>query len=287
MRYSTVTMIVTLLQLAIAGVAGAQSTTDLVHASLLANVSTINPGEPFTLGVLLNLKPGWHVYWTNPGDSGLPTRVQWFLPPGFTASELRFPVPERIDLPGGIVIFGYTDQVMLTATITPPVTRPVTPSAESAAAPTAFDIAAKVSWLCCSEDCVPGKTTLNIELTAGDKSVPANTPLFEQWQTRLPIPAPTPATPLVLSDPSPHTQVMTTRRITDPKAIIPGAVDGLLLTVGTPRLTATGTTIPLNAQILKGQTVTAKSVPILVTWADPDGNHRLGEELTVPIVSGR
>jgi DsbC/DsbD-like thiol-disulfide interchange protein len=263
-----------------AGAAQAQSSQgqvgNLVQASLLANVSAVTPGEPFTAGVLLKMKPGWHTYWSNPGDAGLPTRVQWILPPGFTASDLRFPVPTRIDDPGGIVVYGYPDQVLLTSTITPP------SQVDSAAVP----ITAKVNWLCCAENCVPGKATLNLQLGVGEKSAPDNTELFETWQTRLPTSAAAPVAPLVLSDPSPETKIRTTRKITDPKSIIPGAVDGLILTVGTPRLTNLGTTIPICARVLKGETVSAKSIPILLTWADPDGKDRLGEEITVPIVGG-
>jgi len=279
MRKLTVTMIVTCLVLGATAIATAQNTSDLVQASILADASNIKPGEPFTVGVLLKIKPGWHVYWTNPGDAGLPTRVQWILPPGYTASEVRFPVPEHLDQPGGIVCFGYTDEVMLTSTITPP-------SQSSANDSTAVDITAKVNWLCCSENCVPGKAILTLQLITGDKTLPDNTQLFEQWQNRLPTRTSAPAAPLVLSDSPPHTQILTTRKITDPKAIIPGTVDGLIVSVGAPQSTATGTTIPVSAQVLKGQTITASSVPVLLTWADPDGKVRLGEEITVPIVGG-
>jgi hypothetical protein len=268
MRSLFVTMIVTVMLLSQGETARAQSRSDLVHASLLANVSTI--------------KPDWHVYWINPGDAGLPTRVKWILPAGYTASELRFPVPQHIDQPGGLVIYGYTDEVLLTSIITPP---------SMAGDSTSVPIAAKVDWLCCSEDCIPGKATLNLQLMQGDKSVPDNTDLFQQWQNRLPIIVPTSPPPLVLSDSTPQTQVVTTRIINDPKAIIPGAVDGLILTVGTPVVTPQGTTIPISAQILKGQTVSAKSLPILATWAAPDGkarpDNRWGVQINVPIVSGR
>jgi DsbC/DsbD-like thiol-disulfide interchange protein len=258
------------------GGSAAEAQTDLVHASLLANVSAIKPGEPFTVGVLLTLKPGWHVYWSNPGDAGLPTRVQWMLPSGYTASELQFPVPEHIEQPGGIVIYGYEKEVMLSAVVTPP----------AVAFSSAADITAKVNWLCCSEECVPGKTTVSLQLPTAKKAVADNAALFEQWQCRLPAHAQATAAPLVLSDPTPHTHILTARKVTDPKSIIPGTVDGLILTVGAPQSTAAGTTIPISAQILKGQSVTANSVPILLTWADTDTKARLGEEIRVPIVSG-
>ena len=44
------------------------------------------------VGVLLEVEPGWHVYWMNPGDSGAPTTVSLTLPPGFTAGPVRFPL---------------------------------------------------------------------------------------------------------------------------------------------------------------------------------------------------
>src|SRR4051794_3025095 len=90
---------------------------ELVRAKLLADVSAIQPGQPFTVGVLLTIEPGWHVYWKNPGDSGLSTSAKWTLPEGFKAGDLQFPVPTRFDLEGGLVNYGYHDEVMLTATI--------------------------------------------------------------------------------------------------------------------------------------------------------------------------
>src|SRR4051794_15776316 len=86
---------------------------DLVKAELRADVKTVRPGERFTVGVLLKIKPGWHVYWLNPGDSGLPTRVKFNLPEGFTAGPLKYPLPVRFDQAGGILGYGYHDEVML------------------------------------------------------------------------------------------------------------------------------------------------------------------------------
>src|SRR5438874_13838035 len=96
--------------LALVSAAVAAPPKDLVQATLLADVDSVKPGKPFTLGVLLKIKPGWHVYWTNPGDSGAPTRVKWNLPEGWKAAELQYPIPRRIELPGGVVNYGYEDQ---------------------------------------------------------------------------------------------------------------------------------------------------------------------------------
>src|SRR5205814_10225203 len=124
-------------------------------ATLLADVDSVKAGKPFTLGVLLKIKPGWHVYWKNPGDSGLPTRVTWTMPEGFTAGELRFPIPTRFDQPGDIIGYGYHDELHLTATVTPPKNL-------DAGKPLTFG--ADVAWLVCEKVCLPGKASVSVEL---------------------------------------------------------------------------------------------------------------------------
>jgi len=58
----------------------------LVQARLVADTTAVVPGKPFEAGVLLEMAEGWHVYWENPGDAGIPTRVDWELPEGWVTS---------------------------------------------------------------------------------------------------------------------------------------------------------------------------------------------------------
>ena len=158
--------------------AAAPTGNDLVHATLLADVDSVKPGKPFTLGVLLKITPGWHIYWKNPGDSGLPTRVKWNLREGFSAGELKFPIPTHFELPGDIAGYGYHDEVLLTATITPP---------NSLETGKKLTLGADVAWLVCEKVCLPGKATAMIELPVGAEAKPANKDVFEKWTARLPI----------------------------------------------------------------------------------------------------
>ena len=57
---------------------------DLVMADLVGETASIAPGTPLWVDLRLAVKPGWHVYGQNPGDSGLPTAIDWELPPGFS-----------------------------------------------------------------------------------------------------------------------------------------------------------------------------------------------------------
>src|SRR5579872_7073313 len=82
---------------------------DQARPRLVANVKTVKPGETFRVGVLIELSPGWHIYWKNPGESGIATTVAF----RGNVTPVEFPTPDRLDLEGGIVSYGYTDKVLL------------------------------------------------------------------------------------------------------------------------------------------------------------------------------
>src|SRR5690349_20203345 len=70
----------------------------VTHAkvSLVAENNSLRAGQAVMLGVLFDLEKGWHIYWVNPGDSGEPPKIQWQLPAGFQAKEIRWPTPMRL-----------------------------------------------------------------------------------------------------------------------------------------------------------------------------------------------
>ena len=63
--------------------------TENVRAELLADASAIKPGEPFWVGLRQTIRPKWHTYWKNPGDSGLPTEITWKLPEALAGGVMR------------------------------------------------------------------------------------------------------------------------------------------------------------------------------------------------------
>ena len=161
----------------LAPVAAAQPDDHPARVELLADVSSIKPGEPFTLGIRFTMRSHWHVYWINPGDSGMPPQVKWKLPEGFTVSELQFPVPKTFEQPGDMVGYGYEDEVLLTATVTPP---------KDLKQGTTVPFAADVSWMVCQDVCLLGDAALSLELTTSDVAEPSNERLFKTWADRLP-----------------------------------------------------------------------------------------------------
>jgi thiol:disulfide interchange protein DsbD len=147
----------------------------LVKASLLADTTAIVPGQPFQVGLLLEMAPGWHTYWEYSGDSGLPTTIDWRLPPGFAAGAIQWPVPEAKVEPGDIQVYAYSGRVLLLTTITPP---------RDASADVTLRAAS--SWLVCAEICVPGGAELELTLPVEKSAAPANAALFEEFRSRLP-----------------------------------------------------------------------------------------------------
>ena len=153
---------------------------ELVKAELLANTTTIVPGRPFTVGVLLRMAPHWHTYWKFPGDAGIPTEVKWNLPPGWKAGEIQWPIPLRLAEPGDIQIYGYHDEVLLRQEITPP----------ASFTDSSVKLAAEVSWLVCERICIPGSASLQLELQVGAEAAAANEDLFRRFARMLPQPWP-------------------------------------------------------------------------------------------------
>src|SRR5436305_232356 len=108
---------------------------EMVHASLVADTSAVDAANPYTVGLLLRMAPGWHTYWKYSGDAGLPTEIKWNLPPGWRVGEIQLPIPFKTNDPGDIQTYGYQDEVLLIQEITPPAdvgTSPVKLSAQAA-----------------------------------------------------------------------------------------------------------------------------------------------------------
>jgi len=154
----------------------------LVKAELLADTSTIVPGKPFTVGLLLRMAPGWHTYWKFSGDAGLPTELKWKLPPGWKIGEIQWPIPLKTIDPGDIQTYGYLDEVLLMQQVTLPPNLGNEP----------VKISADASWLVCEKICIPGGATLQLELPKSTASQPANTELFARYRHLLPQNWPSP-----------------------------------------------------------------------------------------------
>ncbi|HSN20171.1 MAG TPA: thioredoxin family protein [Usitatibacter sp.] len=124
-----------------------------VEAQLVSDKLSAQPGKPVLVGLKLRMIPDWHTYWKNPGDSGLPTRIQWELPPGWKAGPIQWPYPSLLPV-GPLMNYGYEDDVVLLSELTPP----------ADARPGTADIKAHAAWLVCKDICVPEKGDLDLAM---------------------------------------------------------------------------------------------------------------------------
>ena len=139
------------------------------------------PGGEVELAIEMRTQPGWHGYWLNPGDAGLPMSVKWELPPGYSVGPLRYPVPARLSI-AGIMNYVYEhDFAVLVRLKVPKDAKGVAP------------VRASALWLACTDKiCVPENGTMATEVVVGP-GAPNYRAQFDEWRRALPRPLVTPA----------------------------------------------------------------------------------------------
>jgi len=128
---------------------------------LVADVSVIQPGKPFTLGMKLAYKPQWHTYWKSPGDVGIPPQLDLELPKGWQAGPLLCQHPEVVKM-FDITAWGHRGSALHLMTITPP------------ASLSDAEVLLKGNgiWMVCGPTCHPNFQPMQIRLPVGEKAVP-------------------------------------------------------------------------------------------------------------------
>ena len=136
------------------------------------------PGRSTRLALKFVPQPGWHGYWSNPGDSGLPPNVSWKAPPGIRFGPLRHPAPSLLEVAGMASFVHAGTHVLLTEMSVPAGLEPGTE----------LPVQARLEWLACTDTlCVPERATVELRLTVGDgRAAQSNTALFRSAAAALP-----------------------------------------------------------------------------------------------------
>ncbi|HEX8839556.1 MAG TPA: protein-disulfide reductase DsbD domain-containing protein [Sphingomicrobium sp.] len=130
------------------------------------------PGGEIELAIHMRPEPGWHGYWLNPGDAGLPMDVQWQLPNGFTAGALRYPVPTQLRVAGIMNYVFERDYAVLVRLKVPAHANGMVP------------IRAQAHWLACTDKiCVPEQGELALDLPVGTGTPKRGQ--FDAWRQEL------------------------------------------------------------------------------------------------------
>lgn len=152
-----------------------------VSAKLISDGGAVSPGKSARVGVLFTVPEDAHLYWRNPGESGLPTAIAWTLPEGFEAAELQWPMPEAFyDDVLNETSFGYSTEVLLFTTVQAP---------KTLTAGDSVTIRAEAEWLVCLESgqCIPESASLELSLAVTETpSTSESDAVFEKYTLLVP-----------------------------------------------------------------------------------------------------
>ncbi len=140
--------------------------------SLVSDMDSVAPGGAYHLGVRFQLTPGWHIYFRNPGDAGLPPEPSWTLAEGMRVGEIAWPAPQRLS-EGELVTFGYTGSPMLVVPASGP-----------------GPVRVHLDWLVCNNICVPEEADLALDVASGPAQPSGQAGLFAEAASHVPVAAP-------------------------------------------------------------------------------------------------
>ena len=154
-------------------------TTPRGEVRLVSDVASVRPGEPFTVGLHVTLDEGWRTPWKNAGDVGNGLLATWTLPRGFSADSFAYPIPERIPGPA-VASYGYHDEVVFLATITPPADIETGRSVR---------LGLSADYVVCGHTCIPARVERSLELPvrAAPPAASDDAALIRRYADRLPV----------------------------------------------------------------------------------------------------
>ena len=156
-----------------------------VRVSVIPETGAVAPGASVDVAVHFSIEPGWHIYWENPGDSGLATTVDVEAPPSVVADPARYPVPDRFEGEGGLVSYGWGGAAAMLFRV------------ETTKSASAGELVVPVTarWLACRETCVVGEATRELRLTVDPTAPPPAVGTgvrFAAWRAAMPSSGPVP-----------------------------------------------------------------------------------------------
>ncbi len=137
----------------------------------------IKPGDTITIATEVILAPEWHVYWRNPGDSGLPVIIKWNAPEGFKFSEIEWPTPDKISY-DILANYGYYTKVTLLQKLYIP----------DSYNKEELTLDASIDMLVCKEICIPESSNTNLTLNNPNAPRQNHSALIQTSQEKLPKP---------------------------------------------------------------------------------------------------
>jgi len=140
-------------------------------ARLIAGATAKSADATFVrAGIEIKLDPGWHTYWRDPGDTGVPPTFDFSGSDNVKTATVMWPAPQQFPDGAGGQSIGYVDHVILPLRVAP----------EDAAKQSTLHI--KLGYAICGELCIPVEAKLQLALN-GDG---AENAAIEKAEIRVP-----------------------------------------------------------------------------------------------------
>lgn len=143
-----------------------------MKCQVLPALSRMSDGSDAVV-VRFTIAPEWHMYWSNPGDSGAATRVIAALPQGWTSGAPRLPRPQILGS-GDERNYGYEKTFDVLVPVVAPVGRE----------PPSFLVRVQADWMVCKDRCQTGKASLSAQVSG--EAVPYSPTLLRSYPLKLP-----------------------------------------------------------------------------------------------------
>ena len=151
---------------------------DTSHAKieLLVETNEIVANEDFVIGIKFEIEPGWHIYWKNPGDSGLPAEIEWKNTESIEFKKFLWPSPQKTP-EEPLMTYGYYNEVVLPAIF----------SVDSDYIKNGSSIF-EIDFLICEKICIPEKAVIDFDLSSySDDDIKVSREILSLWYNELPI----------------------------------------------------------------------------------------------------
>jgi DsbC/DsbD-like thiol-disulfide interchange protein len=156
---------------------------ELVEAEIISRNKALQEGKN-QIAVLFKIKEGWHIYWRNPGDSGLPTEFEWVLPENVSISEPHFPAPKKIPF-SDMANYGYENEVLILFDL----------FIDAHYNSNILNLKSNIKWLVCKEKCLAGSSEEQVAFKIADNSEKNSYyDLFDNYINKIPLAKETNAT---------------------------------------------------------------------------------------------
>jgi suppressor for copper-sensitivity B len=147
---------------------------DMVDVSLISTLTKID-NDNFYVGLEFNLKPGWKIYWRQPGDSGQPPKLDFKNSKNLKSYELQWPYPIKEFEAENILTNVYKNNVII------PIKISVIDISKT------LYLNANLSFQVCKDICIPLETNLFLKLYSGVSEFTDRLHNFELALSKVPV----------------------------------------------------------------------------------------------------